>query len=123
MANFIYNELDEFKKEFKNLKKKYPSLKHDLDIIKLTIERFPKWYWKNIVQMSNLWEEIQIPIMKVRKFPCKSLQNNKSIRLIYAYKEDINNIDLIQIDLVEIYNKSTKENHNIERIQKYYWKN
>lgn len=126
MNNYIYNELDEFKKEFKKLKKKYISLGNDLEIVKKVIETFPKWYWDTIIQISDLWKRIKIPIMKVRKFPCKSLKDNKSIRLIYAYKEnkkeiDLIEIDLIEIDLIEIYHKNKKENHNIDRIKKYYW--
>ena len=48
MANFIYNELDEFKKEFKNLSKKYKSLKDDFEDLKKVIEVFPKWKWQDI---------------------------------------------------------------------------
>lgn len=121
MSSFLYNELDEYKKEFKKLLKKYPSLKQDFEDYKATIEAFPTWFWKNIVQVSDLWKEVIIPIYKIRKFPCESLKDNKSIRIVYAYKEDTNSIDLIEIQLIEIYHKNIKENHNIERIKKYYW--
>lgn len=121
MTNFIYNELDEFKKEFKKLSKKYKSLDSDLEDYKEFLELYPKGYWNKIVQISNLWKDISTSIYKVRKFPCESLKDNKSIRIIYAYKEDTNSIDLIEIELVEIYNKNSKENHNIDRIRKYYW--
>ncbi|MBS8122504.1 hypothetical protein [Candidatus Vampirococcus lugosii] len=123
MTNFLYNKLEEFKKEFKKLQKKYPSLKDDLDIVKLAIERYPKGYGDNIIQISDLGKEVKIPIMKVRKFPCKSLKDNKSLRLVYAYKEDKKEIDLIELDLIEIYHKNIKENHNIDRIKKYYGNN
>lgn len=123
MSNFVYNQLDEFTNELKKLSKKYPSLKQDIEDYKDTIETFPKWFGNNIVPISDLWKDIKTPIYKIRKFPCEYLKDNKSIRIIYAYHEDINTIDLIKIDFVEIYHKNTKDNHNIERIIKYYWKN
>lgn len=123
MSNIVFTQLDEFIKEFKKISKKIPSLDEDLELLKRFLTEKPDWYLNNIVQISNLWEEIVIPIYKVRKFACKYLKDNKSIRLIYAYKKDSNCIDLIEIEMVEIYQKNQKDNHNIERIIKYYWNN
>jgi len=70
-----------------------------------------------IVQISGL-SISQLPIYKARKFACKSLKGRGShsgIRIIYAYFEDDD-----RIELVEIYFKGDKENEDRQRILKYY---
>jgi mRNA-degrading endonuclease RelE of RelBE toxin-antitoxin system len=110
----------DFKKDFKKLEKKYPTLKQDLEVFvsnqlklshKLNIEN------SGIVRISEL--SISKPkIYKARKFACKSLKGRGSysgIRIIYAYFEDDD-----RIELVEIYFKGDKENEDRQRILKYY---
>ena len=112
--------LSDFKKDFKKLAKNYPTLKKDLEIFvntqlklshKLNVEN------SGIVQISGL--SISKPkIYKARKFACKSLKGRGSssgIRVIYAYFEDDD-----RIELVEIYFKGDKENEDRQRILKYY---
>jgi len=112
--------LSDFKKDFKKLAKNYPTLKQDLEIFvntqlklshKLNVEN------SGIVQISGL--SISKPkIYKARKFACKSLKGRGSysgIRVIYAYFEDDD-----RIELVEIYFKGNKENEDRKRILKYY---
>lgn len=112
--------LPDFKKDFKKLGKKYPTLKQDLDVFvdtqlklshKLNIEN------SGIVQIPGL--SISEPkIYKARKFACKSLKGKGScsgIRIIYAYFEDDD-----RIELVEIYFKGDKEKEDRKRILKYY---
>ncbi|ODS32423.1 MAG: hypothetical protein SCARUB_02450 [Candidatus Scalindua rubra] len=121
----IFNEvksLPEFDKDLKILNKKFRTLKYDLDIFtekqlrlfhKLGIDN------KGIVQISNL--SIKYPrIYKARKFACRALKGKGSasgIRVIYAYFEDEDCVEFI-----EIYYKGDKENEDRERILRHYSK-
>ena len=122
MSNIKFSELEEFSKEFKKLLTKYPSLKNDIKDLKKLIKLFPNWYWNSIVRISDLWKNIEIAIYKVRKFAVKSLKDSKSIRVIYAYNEKTNIAEFIEIAFIEIFHKNKKDNHDIERIKKNYWK-
>jgi len=119
----IFNEvliLPEFKKDFKKLKKNYPTLKQDLEVfVKNQLKLSHKLNIENsgIVRITGL--SISEPkIYKARKFACKSLKGRGSssgIRVIYAYFEDDD-----RIELIEIYFKGDKENEDRQRILKYY---
>lgn len=57
-------------------------------------------------------------VYKAKKFACRSLKGkgvNSGIRIIYAYFENED-----RIELVEIYYKGDKENENRDRILEYY---
>jgi len=120
----IFNEvrsLPEFDKDLKKLKK-FRTLKDDLDVFaKKQLQLFHKLKIDNkgIVQISNLG--IEYPkIYKARKFACRSLKGSGSlsgIRVIYAYFEDVN-----RVEFIEIYDKGDKKNEDRERILKYYSK-
>lgn len=114
---------NEFKREFKKLLKKFRTLDEDLNTFintqlkiahKLNIIEN-----KSIVRISNLG--IDNPkIYKARRFACKSLKGKgarSGIRIIYAYyeEEDI-------IEFIEIYYKAQKANEDRDRIIKYYKK-
>jgi len=119
----IFNEvreLREFEKDLKKLIKRFRTLKDDLDIFtekqlrlfhKLGVDN------KGIVQISDLG--IEYPkIYKARKFACRSLKGRGSasgIRVIYAYFEDEDCVEFI-----EIYYKGDKKNEDSERILRYY---
>jgi len=121
----IFNDirkLPEFEKDLKKLAKSYRTLKDDLNTFianqlklthKLNIDN------KGVVRISDLG--IEYPkIYKARKFPCKALKGRgaaSGIRLIYAYYEE-NDV----IEFIEIYYKGNKENENRERITRYYGK-
>ena len=115
--------LEEFKTDIKRLLKKYRTLEEDLSIF---IEAQLKVYHKQkrdnggVFRISNLGIE-NPKIYKVRKFACRSLKGKGAycgIRVIYAYyeEEDI-------IEFIEIYFKGDKNNEDRERILKYYNKN
>lgn len=118
----IFNEirrLDEFDKDLKRLKK-FHTLEDDLEIfIKKQLQLFHKLHIDNrgIFLIANLG--ISYPkIYKAKKFACKSLKGKgaeSGIRVIYAYFE---NEDIIE--LVEIYYKGDKENEDRERILRHY---
>ncbi len=119
----IFNEihkLAEFEKDFKRLQKKFRTLNDDLNTFivnqlklshKLNIDN------KSVVRISGLG--IGCPkIYKARKFSCKSLKGKgafSGIRIIYAYFED----DDI-IEFVEIYYKGEKVNEDKGRILRHY---
>ncbi|HUU51286.1 MAG TPA: hypothetical protein VMW81_10075 [Nitrospinota bacterium] len=119
----IFNEvksLPEFEKDLKKLTKKFRTLKEDLEIfIEKQLNLFHKLDIDNkgVVQISDLGI-IYPKVYKARKFACRFLKGKGSasgIRVIYAYfeKED-------RIELMEIYYKGDKENENRDRILKYY---
>jgi len=121
----IFNKIDqlpEFNKDLKKLLKKFKTLEEDLEIF---IEKGLNLYHKlkidnkGIIPISGLG--IDYPkIYKARKFACRSLRGrgaHSGIRVIHAYFEDTDTIELI-----EIYYKGDKETENRARIFKYYKK-
>ena len=119
----IFNEirkLAEFEKDFKRLAKRFKTLDGDFKIFidkqlmithKLGIDN------KGVIPVSGLG--IEVPkIYKARKFACKSLKGSggrSGIRIIYAYYEEQD-----VIEFIEIYFKGDKENEDRNRITKYY---
>jgi mRNA-degrading endonuclease RelE of RelBE toxin-antitoxin system len=114
--------LKEFERELRKLLKKFKTLEDDLEtFIKTQLKLYHKLKISvpGIVRISDL--VIDNPkIYKVRKFACRSLKGKGSycgIRIIYAYheEEDI-------IEFVEIYYKGDKTKEDRERIFRYYKK-
>lgn len=113
-------KLTEFEKDFKKLRKRFRTLDEDL---KVFIEKQLKLFHKlgidnkGCVRMSDLG--ISYPeIYKARKFACRSLKGKgaaSGIRVIYAYyeEEDI-------IEFIEIYYKGDKANEDRPRILQRY---
>ncbi|MEK6657646.1 MAG: hypothetical protein AABY58_09415 [Nitrospirota bacterium] len=111
----------EFEKDMKRLKR-FSSLEEDLQMfIKVALNAFHKQNIdsKAIFHISDLG--IHSPkIYKARKFACKSLKGKgaqSGIRVIYAYHEEDD-----WIEFIEIYYKGDKENEDRERILKKYKK-
>ena len=119
----IFNEirkLAEFEKDFRKLSKKFRTLDEDLETFianqlklthKLNIDN------KGVVRIPDLGIESPL-IYKARKFTCKSLKGKgavSGIRVIYAYyeEEDV-------IEFIEIYYKGSKENEDRDRILRHY---
>ncbi|MFQ5721603.1 MAG: hypothetical protein ACE5GI_03855 [Candidatus Aminicenantales bacterium] len=119
----IFNKisrLPEFQKDIKKLTKRFPTIENDLEVfIKIQLNLYHKKRIDNkgIFQISGL--RIESPkIYKAKKFACRSLKgtgHQSGIRVIYAYfeKED-------KIELIEIFYKGDKENENRERILAHY---
>lgn len=111
---------NEFEREFKKLLKRFRTLDEDLNtFIGVQLKLIHKLEKDNsgIVRMSDLG--IDNPkIYKAKKFTCKSLKGEgarSGIRIIYAYyeEEDI-------IEFIEIYYKAQKANEDRDRILRYY---
>jgi mRNA-degrading endonuclease YafQ of YafQ-DinJ toxin-antitoxin module len=119
----IFNEarrLVEFEKDLKKLSKKFRTLEEDLEtFIQKQLNLYHKLRIDNkgIFPISDLG--ISHPkIFKAKKFACRSLKGKgvaSGIRVIYAYfeQEDV-------IELVEIYYKGEKGNEDRNRILRNY---
>lgn len=122
----IFNEikkLPEFEKDFKKLsKKRFRTLPDDLKtFIRTELRLFHKLRIDNkgIVEISDVGIEYPL-VYKVLKFACRSLKGKgvkSGIRITYAYYEDKDIIEFI-----EIYYKGDKGNEDRKRIKKYYAK-
>lgn len=112
--------LPEFVRDLKRLLKRYPTLEEDLETFaqtqlflyhKLGIDN------RGVVRIDNLGRT-RAPIFKATKFACRSLKGKGSrsgIRVIYAYFEERDRIEFIQI-----YTKADKDVENRERIKSNY---
>ena len=104
-----FNELPEFEKEFKKLRKKYKSLPNDLGIFKKVLKKIPLGNSKHFNTLHNTED---VCIVKARFF-CKYLKGS-SLRIVYGYLKKEK-----RIELIEIYSKSKKKRENKEKIKEY----
>ena len=107
-----FEELIEFKKDFKTLLKKYRTLNEDfVEVIKI-LKKKPEERPPFSFRIDNLG--IETCIIKVKKIACKSLKGrgvNSGLRLIYAYFPDDQ-----KIIFIELFHKNNKENEDKKRI-------
>ena len=119
----IFNEisrLPEFDRDLKKLLKKFKTLEEDLRIF---IEKQLNLYHKLGIDNKGIFPiaglGIEYPrIYKAKKFACRSLKGKgvqSGIRVIYAYFEDQD-----RIELIEMYYKGDKEEEDRERIVRHY---
>ncbi len=115
-------QLPEFQKDLKKLLKRFRTLEEDLQtFIKTELSLYHKLGIDNkgIFQIPGLrFQEPQV--FKAKKFACRALKGRgaqSGIRVIYAYFEKGD-----KIELIEIYFKGDKENEDKERILRYYGK-
>ena len=108
--------LPEFERDMRKLLKRYRTLEEDLTIaIRSALYAYHKLkqHYDGIVPVSYLNIGTH-SYYKLRKMACMSIHGKgkkSGLRLVYAYYEDTDTIELI-----EIYHKSSKENENKERI-------
>lgn len=112
--------LPEFDDDMKRLLRRFRTLEDDLEtFIKNQLNLYHKLKIDNkgVFQIADL--QIENPkIYKAKKFACRALKGRgvqSGIRVIYAYFEEDD-----KIELIEIYYKGDKENENRKRILKYY---
>lgn len=104
----------EFQKDFKRLSKKFKSLDGDLFEFKKILSESPLGIGKHfnvITKIDHLY------VVKARFF-CKSLKK-KDLRVIYAYIENHQIIEMVGIEFIELYFKGDKKNEDRERIKEY----
>jgi hypothetical protein len=112
----------EFEKDLKQLLKRYRSLEDDLKVFldtQLVLFHKQKIDNRGIAHINNLGIE-KPKIFKAVKFACKSIHGRgaaSGIRLTYAYFEEADHIEFIQI-----YFKADAENEDKERIKNLYGK-
>lgn len=107
-----FDELAEFKKDLKNLLKRFRTLNEDLAEVKLILKKKPEVRPPFSFRIDNLG--LETCIIKVRKIACKALKGrgvNSGLRLIYAYFPDEQ-----KISFIELYHKNDKENEDKKRI-------
>jgi hypothetical protein len=110
----------EFDKDLKHLIKRYRSLEDDLTVFintQLVLFHKQKIDNRGIVHINNLGIE-EPKIFNAVKFACKSIHGRgaaSGIRLTYAYFEEVDHIEFIQI-----YFKADDENEDRERIKSLY---
>ena len=104
-----FEELDEFKRDLKKLLKKYRTLRDDLEIVKKVLEVMPDERPPFSFRISDLG--IETCVIKVKKMACRALKGrgvNSGLRLIYAWFEQEE-----RIEFIEIYHKNNKENATV----------
>jgi len=108
--------LPEFERDLKDLAKRFRTLDEDLvTLVRAQVLPFHKLGIDNrgVFQLTSL-PFLEPKIFKVKKFACKALKGrgaNSGLRLIYAYSEEAD-----RIELIEIYFKGDKEVEDRERI-------
>ena len=107
-----FDELTDFKKDLKNLLKKYRTLNNDLDVLKKVLEIEPDERPPFSFRIDNLG--LETCVIKVKKIACRALKGrgvNSGLRLIYAYFKEEE-----KITFIELYHKNEKENEDRQRI-------
>jgi len=104
----------DFQKDFKKLSKKFRSLGDDLVEFKKILSEAPLGIGKHFNVITKIG---CLYIIKARFF-CKCLKK-KDLRVIYAYIENHQNIEMVGIDFIELYFKGEKENEDRKRIKEY----
>ena len=113
-----YDETAEFKKDFKRLLRKFPSLEEDFTVNKqYRIEVFHCQAVDSgsIFEIEGVGNVVDLKFYKIKKFQCKNLKGRgakSGIRVIYAY------IPAKQkIIFLEIYFKADQDNESRQRIK------
>lgn len=107
-----FDALPEFKKDLKNLLKKYRTLNDDLDVVKKVLAVTPDERPPFSFRLDHL--NLETCVIKVKKIACKALKGRgvySGFRLVYAHFPDEQ-----KITFIELYHKSDKENEDRERI-------
>ncbi len=116
MSKLVFEELAEYKKDFKRLNKKYKTLDADMAELQKVLTVLPDDDAPFSFRINGLG--IETCVIKVKKIACRALKNkgvNSGLRLIYAWFETE-----ARIVFVELYHKNEKENEDRERILKYF---
>lgn len=107
-----FEALTEFKRDLKNLLKKYKTLNDDLDVVKRVLAVTPDERPPFSFRIDNLG--LETCIIKVKKMACKSLKGrgvNSGLRLVYAHFSNEP-----KIVFIELYHKNDKESEDRNRI-------
>ena len=112
----IFEELEEYKKDLKQLLKKYRTLVDDIAVVKKVLEVNPDERPPFSFRINELG--LTTCVIKIKKIACKALKGrgvNSGLRLIYAWFETEG-----RIVMIELYHKNDKANEDKQRILKYF---
>jgi hypothetical protein len=112
----IFEELEEYRKDMKQLLKKYRTVSDDIETVKRVLIVEPDERPPFSFRISDLG--ITTCVIKVKKIACRALKGrgvNSGLRLIYAYFEEEE-----RIVMIELYHKNDKANENKGRIKKHF---
>jgi hypothetical protein len=109
-----FRRTSEFEKDLKRLAKKYRTLPDDVEEFMKVVGVQPLGIGKNFAIITK---QTNLVVLKARLF-CRGLKGN-SLRIIYAYRENHSQIELVGIEFIELYFKGDKENEDRDRIQEY----
>jgi hypothetical protein len=107
-----FDELAEFRKDFKYLLKKYRTLHDDLDVVKKVLVVYPDERPPFSFRIDNLG--LETCVIKVKKIACKALKGkgvHSGLRLVYAYFSYEK-----RVTFIELYHKNDKEHEDRKRI-------
>jgi mRNA-degrading endonuclease RelE of RelBE toxin-antitoxin system len=107
-----FDAIPAFKRDLKQLVKRYRSLESDLAVVKQVLTVFPNARPPFSFAIEGLG--IATPIIKVKKMACQSLKGRgvqTGLRLVYAYEPEQG-----RITLIELYHKSDQSNEDRSRI-------
>lgn len=110
----IFEELEEYKKDLKQLLKKYRTLVDDIDVVKKVLEVNPDERPPFSFRINELG--LTTCVIKIKKIACRALKGrgvNSGLRLIYAWFEVER-----RIVMIELYHKNDKTNEDKNRILK-----
>jgi len=116
MSKVIFEELQEYKKDLKQLLKKYRTLNSDLEDVRKDLSDEPGAHPPFSFRIDNLG--ITTCVIKIKKIASDSFKGrgvNSGFRLIYAWFEEEE-----RIVFVELYHKNDKANEDRERILRYF---
>ncbi len=107
-----FEELTEYKKDIKDLTKRYRTLPDDMEVVKKVLTVSPDERPPFSFRIDNLG--IATCVIKVKKIACKALKGrgvNSGLRLVYALFRDE-----AKIVFVELFHKSDKANEDKQRV-------
>src|ERR1035437_6121 len=111
-----FEELEEFKKDLKQLLKKYRTFNDDLETVKRVLNVEPNETPPFSFRINDL--EITTCVIKIKKIACRTLKGrgvNSGLRLIYAHFEEEQ-----RIVMIELYHKNDKEIEDKQRIKNHF---
>lgn len=111
-----FEEIDEFKKDLKQLLKRFRTLESDLKVVRQDLTDEPGEQPPFSYRIEGLG--IKTCIIKVKKIACQALRGrgvNSGLRLVYAWFEEEQ-----RIVFTELYFKGDKEMEDRERILNYF---
>jgi mRNA-degrading endonuclease RelE of RelBE toxin-antitoxin system len=118
MTNVKFEAVPEFNKELKKLSKKYKLLNEDFKNFRMVLTKQLPKHTSGTFKISDLGANVKTSIYKVKHFRSRDFRGKGSrsgFRIIYAHLRGSE-----KIIFIEIYHKSSKPNHDIERIKKYF---